>query len=132
MAEEPAVAVANAMRAINDAWLSGRVDDIASAVHPEIVMVFPGFSGEMRGRAHFLDGYRDFVANAKVHHYREQNHHIDVVSRTAVLTCTYEMLYERAAQRYSVTGRELWVFEREGSAWIAVWRTMLELAETPA
>ena len=132
MVDEPSGGVADAMRSINQAWLEGRVDDMASVVHPEIVMVFPGFAGEMRGRDGFLAGFRDFVANAKVHEYRDHDHHIDVVGDTAVMTFAYEMLYERAGQRYSATGRDLWIFRNQGSGWIAVWRTMLDVAETPA
>lgn len=120
------------MRAINDAWLAGRVDDIGPAVHPEVVMVFPGFSGEMRGRDNFLAGFGEFVANAKVHGYHEHNHHVDVVGDTAVTTFTYDMLYERAGERYNATGRDIWVFQKQGGRWLAVWRTMLDLTETPA
>jgi len=28
--------------------------------------------------------------------------------------------------------RDLWVFEKHSDAWVAVWRTMLDLNETPA
>jgi ketosteroid isomerase-like protein len=131
-AEAETSGVAEAMRAINQAWLDGRVDNMAPALHPEIVMVFPGFSGEMRGREQLLAGFRDFAVNAKVHEYRDHDHHIDVVGGTAVVTFTYGMLYERAGQRYNVTGRELWIFQKHGAAWLAVWRTMLDLAESPA
>jgi hypothetical protein len=42
------------------------------------------------------------------------------------------MVYERSAKRYRATGRDLWVFRREGHGWIAVWRAMLDTAEQPA
>jgi len=48
------------------------------------------------------------------------------------MTFTYEMLYERAAERYRVTGRDLWIFRNHGSAWTAVWRAMLDMSETHA
>jgi hypothetical protein len=124
--------VAAAMRAINQAWLGGRVDEMAPAVHPEIVMAFPGFSGQMRGREPFLAGFRDFVQNAAIENYRELDQQIDVVGGTAVITFTYEMLYTRSGERYRVTGRDLWVFQRQSAQWIAVWRTMMDLSESPA
>jgi hypothetical protein len=42
------------------------------------------------------------------------------------------MVYERSGERYRATGRDLWVFGAQGNAWIAVWRTMLDMDEKPA
>ncbi len=39
---------ATTMRRINRIWLDGQVEDIAPMVHPEIVMVVPGFTGVLR------------------------------------------------------------------------------------
>ena len=124
--------VADAMRAINQAWLQGRVDDMTPALHPEIVMVVPGFAGQMRGREGFLAGFRDFIQNATIHEFHEHEHQIDVVGDTAVMTFTYEMLYTRSGERYRASGRDIWIFQKRGAAWVAVWRTMLDLNETPA
>src|SRR5262245_45669707 len=120
------------MRRINRAWLDGRIDDLAPMVHPEIVMVFPGFSGRMQGREGFLAGFRDFCENAKIQELHEHDHQADVAGDTAVVTFRYEMVYERSGKRYRTTGRDLWVFQNEGGAWIAVWRAMLDLEENPA
>ena len=124
--------VADALRRISEAWLSGRVNDLAPLVHPEIVMALPGFSGRVRGREPLLAGFRDFCENARTHEYREHDQQIDVTDGIAVATFAYEMIYERGGQRYRVTGRDLWVFQKEAGEWIAVWRTMLDLDEQPA
>ena len=100
MAEDPvARGVAAAMRAINQAWLQGRVDDMAPALHPEIVMVFPGFSGQMRGREPFLAGFRDFVQSATIHEFNEHDHQVDIVGDTGVIIVRYEILYTRSGER---------------------------------
>src|SRR5574342_1364158 len=130
--ESQRAAVAEEMKLITSAWLSGRVDDMEGSVHPDVVMVLPGFSGRSEGRDAFLAGYRDFCENAKVHEFHERESQIDVVGRTAVVASQYEMVYERSAARYRVTGRDLWVFERHGDSWIAVWRTMLDTQENAA
>lgn len=124
--------IAETMRQINDAWLASRIDDVAPLIHDEIVMALPGFAGRVPGREAFLAGFRDFAETATVLHFRGGEHQIDVVGDTAVVTFGYEMLYERSAARYQVTGRDLWVFEKDANAWRAVWRTMLDLNETPA
>ena len=120
------------MRLINQAWLHGQVEDLAQMVHPEVVMVFPDFSGTIQGREDFLAGFRDFRRNASIQEFREHDLHVDVAGDTAVVTFRYVMLYERSGQRYRSTGRDLWVFQKQGGGWIAVWRTMLDMEENGA
>src|SRR5262245_59779208 len=122
--------VATTMRQINDAWLAKRVDDLAAMVHGEIVMVFPGFAGRIQGRAAFLAWFRDFCENATVHQFNQDEHQIDVAGETAVVNFGYEMLYERSSKKYRATGRDLWVFEKNGDTWLAVWRALLDVNET--
>ena len=122
-------AVATTMRRINRVWLDGNVEALAPMVDPDIVMVFPGFSGRIQGREQFLAGFRDFCENARVHEFHDLDYESDVVGDTAVVTFRFEMTYERSGERYRSTGRDLWVFRDQGSGWIAVWRTMLEMQE---
>jgi ketosteroid isomerase-like protein len=121
-----------AMRQINRAWLDGQVEDLAPLVHPEIVMVFPDFAGRIQGREDFLAGFRDFCRNATIQEFREHDRQVDVAGDTAVVTFRYDMVYERSGKRYRSTGRDLWVFQKQGGAWIAVWRTMLDMEENAA
>jgi ketosteroid isomerase-like protein len=121
-----------AMRQINQAWLGGRLDDLAPMLHPEIVMVLPGFAGSVQGREELLAGFRDFRQNATIQEFREHDHQVDVAGDTAVSTFRYEMVYERSGGRYRCTGRDLWVFQKQGGAWIAVWRAMLAMEENAA
>ena len=125
-------AVAATMRRINQAWLDGHVEHLAPIVHPEMVMAFPGFAGRMQGREAFLAGFRDFCQNAKVHSFREDDHQVDVAGSVAAVTFRYEMVYEREGKRFRSTGRDLWLFQSQNESWIAVWRTMLDVAESPA
>ena len=121
-----------AMRQINQAWLKGHVDDLAPMVHSEIVMVFPDFAGKIQGRENVLAGFDDFCDNARIQEYHEHHQQVDVAGDTAVITFRYEMVYQRSGERYRASGRDLWVFEQEDGAWIAVWRAMLEMKEDPA
>jgi hypothetical protein len=123
-------AAASAMRQINRAWLDGQVQDLAPMVHSEMIMVFPDFAGRMQGREEFLAGFRDFCQNAIVHEFRDYEHQVDVAGDTSVATFRYDMIYERAGRRYRSSGRDLWVFQKQGETWIAVWRTMLDIKES--
>jgi len=133
MIEEPKHdGAAETMRQINQAWLNGRVEELAAMVHSEIVMVFPGFAGSVQGRDAFLAGFRDFCQNARIHEFRDHDHQVDVAGDVTVVTFRFDMVYERSGKRYRSTGRDLWVFQKQGRAWIAVWRTMLDMEECAA
>jgi uncharacterized protein (TIGR02246 family) len=121
--------VSAAMQRINRAWLERRPGDLAPLFHPEVTVVFPGFAGRAEGREAIVAGFADFCAGAVVHEYREADHQVDVAGETAVASFTYEMVYEHSGTRSRATGRDLWVFARQGDEWIAVWRTMLDVAE---
>ena len=116
-------------RQINRTWLVGRVEDIIPMVHPDIVFVLPDFAGRINKREAILEGFRDFCQNATIHEFREDDHQVDIVGDSGFVTFKYEMLYERAGQRYRATGRDLWAFQKQGTAWLAVWRTMLDVDE---
>jgi hypothetical protein len=116
---------------INRAWLDRRPADLVPLFHPALTMVFPGFRGRAEGRAANVAGFEDFCTHATVHEYRETDRQVDVADSTAVVSFAFEMVYERGGKRNRATGRDLWVFTRLGGAWLAVWRTMPELAEHP-
>jgi hypothetical protein len=130
--ESKRAAIADAMRRINEAWLEGRVADMAPIIHPEIVLALPEFVDRARGRETFLAGFQDFCENATVHEFRDDDQQIDVVGDTGVVTIRWAMVYERGGARYRATGRDIWVFELNAGEWLAVWRTMLDVEETAA
>lgn len=101
-------------------------------LHPEIAMVTPGFSSRAEGREAFVAGFVDFCQHATVDEFREHDLQVDVAGDTAVVSFAYEMVYERSGERYRATGRDLWVFAKQGKDWLAVWRAMLDLVENPA
>jgi ketosteroid isomerase-like protein len=120
------------LQQINRAWLEGRPEDILPFLHPEMAMVFPGFGGRTEGAEALIAGFQDFCQNAKVLSYAESDHQADLAGNSAVASFRFEMVYARGGASYRSTGRDLWVFERRGDGWLAVWRTMLDVAEEPA
>jgi ketosteroid isomerase-like protein len=124
--------VAESMNRINQAWLAGRIDDMAPMIHPDVIMVVPGFAGRAQGRDPFLKGFREFYQSATIHEFGETERVVDVVGDTAVVSFLFAMVYERNGGRYRATGRDFWVFHREAAEWVAVWRTMFDLGETDA
>jgi ketosteroid isomerase-like protein len=132
MPHPEAQAILGILREINQAWLRRRPDELGAHIHPHIVMVFPSFSGSVRGREAFLAGFEDFCHNAQVLSFREWDHQADVTGETAVASFAFEMVYMREGRAYKAKGRDLWVFGREAGGWRAIWRTMPEMVEMPA
>jgi len=56
---------------------------------------------------------------------------VDIAGDTSVVTFRYEMIYERDGRKYHSSGGDLWVFQKNGEEWMAVWRTMLDVKEKP-
>ena len=127
-----AVSAAEALERINQAWLGGTPQALGPLFHPEITMAFPDFAGRAIGRDAMLAGFVDFCENAKIRSYQESDRQVDVIGDTAVASFEFEMVYEREGQAYRSMGRDLWVFARGDSGWVAVWRTMLDIREEPA
>lgn len=129
--ESSAREVTQTLQRLNQAWLDGRPEDIGPLLHPDVVVVFPGFSGQTEGRVAVVAGFVDFCAEAKVHEYVEADHRVNVIGDTAVASFSFSMVYERSGERYRSTGRDFWVFARQNDDWLAIWRTMLDLSEEP-
>jgi len=117
------------LSAINQAWRSNTPLGMSQYLHPDIIMKYPGFSGEVVGREALLASFVEFCTNAKVLEYQESNEQINVVGNCAVASFQFEMLYERAKYQEQSKGRDLWVFQCISDTWVAVWRTMMELEE---
>ena len=117
------------LAALNACWLEGRPDELASFLHEDVTMVFPAFAGEARGREAVLDGFRSFGREAEILEYAESEHRADVAGGAGVVSYRFDMTYRRGDGTWRSSGRDLWVLIREGEAWRAVWRTMLDVAE---
>jgi hypothetical protein len=117
------------LSAINQAWRSNTPLGMSQYLHPDIIMEYPGFSGEVIGRDALLAGFVEFCTNAKVLEYQESNEQISVVGNCAVASFQFEMLYERTQYQERSKGRDFWVFQCISDMWVAVWRTMMELEE---
>jgi len=126
-----AASAADAMRHINQAWQTGRLDELAPMLHREIVMAPPGFDGRAQGREAILAGFRDYCENATTLEFHEHDLQSDVIGDVAIVTFRYDMVYEREGARSRAGGRDLWVLQKHAGTWLAVWRTIFDMEEHP-
>jgi ketosteroid isomerase-like protein len=122
--------VSRTLSSINQAWLEGKPRDLEALFDPKIVMLDPAGS-YVKGRTLLVESFVQMCANVRVHGFEESDRQVDVFGDTAVASFAFVLVYEREGQKYRSTGRDLWVFSRDGAAWRAVYRTMLNLAEEP-
>ena len=121
---DPREAVRRTLTAINTAWLEDRVDAMASHFREDVVFCAPGFTGRVEGRAACLDSYRQFLQVARLISFSADEPEIDVFGDTAVASTAWSTSYELEGNRHDETGRDVFVFTREGDAWRAGWRFM--------
>lgn len=113
------------VKKINGAWRSGRPEELAAYFHEDMVIAPPGLSGRAKGRDACVASYREFIQMAKVKEYKEAEPGIDLWGSTAVATYGWEMVYELKGESYHESGWDVFVFQREGTEWRAVWRTLV-------
>jgi hypothetical protein len=118
--------VADVLQRINDAWLEGRVDEMAADLDEGVVFVHAGFAARLEGRKRAVDSLREFVGPRAVAEYSESDLTIDAWGDTAVATYRYEISWEPAAKRPGQVGRDLFVFRRAGGSWVAAYRLAAE------
>lgn len=124
--------ISAALGQIIAAGMSGGLGGLEALLDENVVMVFPGFGGKIQGKASMISGFEDFRENATVLAHEESAEQVDIVSHTAVGSYRFEVFYSRGGVSYHSTGRDMWVFEKSGGRWLAVWRTMLDVVDEPA
>lgn len=112
---------------IDRAWLEGRPHDLERYFHPEMVIEPPGEEPRAIGREACIRSYEDFCRAAKVLRYKSDEPLIEVWRDTAVVTSGFTIVYEINGERSSESGRDVFVFIRQGERWLAVWRSLFGL-----
>jgi len=116
------------LQKITDAWTRGDPDDLAEYFHEELVILSPDLQRMGKGKAACVQSYKDFMAQAVVHEYKERDHKIDVWGNTAVSTYAFDITYEMDGQTFRESGHDMFVFNQEGEKWLAVWRMVIPAA----
>ncbi len=116
--------VIETVRRINAAWLEGAPEDVEPFLHPDAVVVQPGFTVRSVGVHAAIDRYSEFRENATIRDFRESDHVVDTwEDATAVVTYRLELDYERDGETHHDVRTEIVVLMRAGDGWRATWRT---------
>jgi len=110
---------------MNDAWVTGNPEALASFFREDIVMVNPDFSQRTQGREACVASYSDFCTQAVIQGFKIGELTVDAFDNTAVAVYSYEIAYEMGGETFNDHGRDIFVFERSSGEWQAAWRTMI-------
>ncbi len=117
--------VRQTLDAINQAWRERRFDALNEFFDENIVIRGPGLKEACRGRETAIQSYLQFMAQSNVIEYAESNHAADIWGDIAVATYDWAMTYEQKGQTKTEKGHDMFVFTRNGPAWLAVFRLVL-------
>jgi ketosteroid isomerase-like protein len=118
------VSATEVVDAINAAWRTGRVEELAAHFDPAMVIVGPGYQPLARGADECVASYRDFLRASVVHSYRQSDLTAHEAGGVAVVTFSWEMEYEQGGKRSRESGTDLFVLRQTGERWQAVWRAV--------
>lgn len=109
---------------INDAWLEGRSEELGEYLHPDIAIVSPDLRRLGEGSEACVKSYHDFASRATVNGFTMSDPVIDLWRDTAVAVYSFDIDYEMSGRSHRESGRDLYVFTRDGGKWRAAWRML--------
>ncbi|MGD9346378.1 MAG: nuclear transport factor 2 family protein [Candidatus Aminicenantes bacterium] len=112
---------------ISETWSKANPDDLGEFFHEDLVISSPDLRKMGEGKKACIQSYKDFIARAVIHEYKEEDYTIDVWGDTAVSTYTFDMTYEMDGQTSREQGHDIFVYNREGEKWRVVWRMVIPL-----
>lgn len=122
-------AIRNVLSRINDAWLNQRGEAMTAILNEcfsdDVVMRGPDFALLGKGHNLIVQSYHDFVTQAEVKKFSQDDPEIDITGDTAVAQYRWAITYLLNGQEYSERGRDIFIFVRRDEKWLAVWRAML-------
>lgn len=118
-------AIRERITALNRAWTRADTRALEGLFHENMVMVMPGFSGEVSGSQACIESYLEFYRNTDILKFEEIDISIEVWGDTSVVYYDFEIEYAQAGERFVESGHDVLVFNYTLGEWRVVWRTLL-------
>ncbi len=118
-------AVEALVRALNDAWLAERIEDLGAFFDENAVLVAPGGARRIVGREAVVESYRQYVELARTLAFEVQDLAIDVFGATAVARLAFRVRYGIGETIHDEGGCDLLVLGKGDGGWRVVWRTQV-------
>jgi ketosteroid isomerase-like protein len=117
------------LQAINDSWLSNKPEEICRVLndcfHQDMVIKGCDLKTMAQGREACVRSYVDFIQQAKVSAFSQNEPDIQVTGDTAIASYGWTIQYTLEGKDYTESGHDVFVFQRSNGKWLAIWRVML-------
>ncbi len=114
------------IKAINQALqCSNPKKELSKYFHEDMVIVTQGYHEMGKGKDVCIQGYVDFISNARIIKYEIKEPIINIFGDTAIASYCYDTSWEMDGKTYNETGNNVFVLIREQKKWLAVWRTLI-------
>ena len=130
-AERDREEITRILKEINRAWTSGKAGELDQYFHEDMIIAQPDFGVRGEGKNACVNSYREFAGMANIQGFKESDHVVLVWGDTAVASYKFEIEYELDGQAHQDSGYDLFVFARQDGTWLAAWRTILPVPDTP-
>lgn len=98
---------------VNHAWLESDWSVMYEYFHDDVVMSMPGLQQQVIGRAVLVQSYKDFVANATIDQFQEDNPVVNSWGRVAMITYDFSIEYTESGRHSKESGTEMFLFLQE-------------------
>ncbi len=108
------------IQAMNRCWTrsdSNELDKLNNYFHKSMVGITPTDKYRLEGREACFDGYKTFVQNAKIHHWKETDPAINIYGNAAVVTYYFDMSFDMDGQTVNMGGRDMFTLIHEDGKW---------------
>ena len=117
------------LQTINSSWLSKKPGELskilADCFHADMVIKGCDLETVAEGRDACVGSYVDFIQQAKISAFRQDEADIRVVGDTAIASYGWKITYTLEGKEYTEPGHDVFVFNRTNGKWLAIWRAML-------
>jgi hypothetical protein len=117
------------LQSINSSWLSEKPEELsgilADCFHPEMVIKGCDLETMAEGRDACIRSYVDFIQQAKIAAFQQDEPDIQIAGETAVTSYAWKITYTLEGREYTEPGHDVFVFSRTNGKWLAIWRAML-------
>lgn len=105
---------------LNQAWTSGRVDELERYFHEDMVAITPMDRKRLEGRAACVASWARFVERAVIREWRERDPLVRIFGDAAVVTYSYDLACEVGGEDVRLEGRDMFFMIRRDGRWPAV------------
>lgn len=108
------------VQALNKAWTTGNVDELANYFHKNMVAITATDRERLEGRDSCIASWKAFVETTKIYYWKEIDPKIQIYDNTAVVSYYFDMSFDIGGQTIEMGGRDMFILVKEDGKWWVV------------